>query len=319
MKVIRGLLTLPFAVCLVSASVAVPAARQKPIAPNTKTQAPKEPAQRARTMFGVRLASASTDLAAEVERLYGKSLSEIRSSGPGSILADSRVYNDGTPIVTTYTTPNVAEDTIVHELHHLKLIAQGFPEIIQVITPLFPDSVNALLADFIHELNEGLHDGIFFPRMRRDGYTPEGAHPRIDDASQANDLQYPINLIEEWMKQQFRAVAYFTFARALDVATLARVENWYELKGWAQELAVGKQMARAASVLTERRTFDACEVAAVVQACFAVLDRFNNGSVAWRYSVVAKFSQRRGMIRFNLLVASILPPHSDREKVAGCR
>jgi hypothetical protein len=82
-------------------------------------------------MFGVRLSSASADLAAEVEQLYRKSLSEIRSYGPGSILAHSQVYNDGTPMITTYTSPNVAEDTIVHELHHLKLIAQGFPEIIQ--------------------------------------------------------------------------------------------------------------------------------------------------------------------------------------------
>jgi hypothetical protein len=274
-------------------------------------------------MFGVRLGAASADLAGEVERLYGKPLSEIRSYRPDSISADARVNNDGTPMITTYTTPNVAEDTIVHELHHLKLIAEGFPEIIQVITPLFPDSVNAILTDFIHDLNEGLHDGIFFPQMRRAGYTPEGAHPRIDDASQANDLQYPwspeiINLIDEWMKQQFRAVTYFTFARALDGSTLARVENWYKLKGWTQELAAGKQMARAASVLSERRTFDVCEVAAVVQACFAALDRFNNGSVAWRYAVVAKFSQRRGLIQFNLLVASILPPHSDREKVGGC-
>lgn len=78
-----------------------------------------EAADELRKMFGVKLRPAAVSLLKEVEKLYGKPVKAEEYELVG-FHGRTRIDEDGTPVIILNRSTGKTEETIVHELFHLK-------------------------------------------------------------------------------------------------------------------------------------------------------------------------------------------------------
>lgn len=81
-----------------------------------------------REMFGVKLRPSGVDLLGEVEKFYGKPVHEEERQLAG-FHGQTRVDADGTPVLILNRSTGKKEESIVHELFHLRMIGEGSPTI----------------------------------------------------------------------------------------------------------------------------------------------------------------------------------------------
>lgn len=123
--------------------------------------------QLTRSMFGVRLNAKTSSLLAEVEQLYGKPIRQEWLAADHPMSGNSKVADDGTPIIYINPSHGRKLDVIVHELYHFKLRSRGYP----VVMWLFPRYLDteANRASF-EQLRQQLYDPIlhyvFYPEVR---------------------------------------------------------------------------------------------------------------------------------------------------------
>ena len=122
-------------------------------------------------MFGIKLRPEAVKLREDVERFFGTPILEERRSDPKSrYYAGAGFAPSGAPQITLFREVT-DEASVVHELLHLKLIAEGFPflkftlpiEFINVPTTRFLQIVQS-------HIDDTLQHRLFFPEMRRMGY-----------------------------------------------------------------------------------------------------------------------------------------------------
>jgi hypothetical protein len=118
----------------------------------------------------VTLSRAAVDLLREVERIYGKQVAAEKTALPGDTWASSRIDDDGTPRVRVAPPGEGDESTIVHELLHLKLRAEGAP-VFYWLSDGGEKALDALIA-VQGQLYDAIQHRAFAPEMRRLGFEP---------------------------------------------------------------------------------------------------------------------------------------------------
>lgn len=206
-----------------------------------------------RKLFGIELRPSAQALLNEVENLYGKRVIEqdninIKTkSGIGD--AGSRVLIDGSPIITINYNSGKNEDSIVHELFHLKLYAQGYstaPGIrIGNTGKTFDTSI------FVHAIMGFIHDplqhSLFFPKMRKMGFDPDkGQRDTVSKAIREGKFELLDNL-SPIDTDRFLAMYYFQFSMHFtDTKLLSDMTRLFKRAGWIKPLAMGEAMLRIA-------------------------------------------------------------------------
>src|SRR3989338_8254912 len=119
------------------------------------------------TLFGIELSFSASELHASVVRHFGKPILEEQTHNwPAEARGRSRVNPDGTPLITINTATGRTQSTIVHELFHLWLRTEGFPE-------LEVQGGNAITKQFLGALFCSIKHSIFFPTMRLQDLDPD--------------------------------------------------------------------------------------------------------------------------------------------------
>jgi hypothetical protein len=129
-------------------------------------------------LFGIPLNEHGTLLLEKVEKIYGMSVKE-EWLPENQQAGNSKVDNDGSPIVFINPKLGLNLDVIVHELYHFIQRDEGFP----VIEWLMPNEMlNEANTKALHQLNMQIHDPIlhymFFPIIRNWGMNPNGSIER---------------------------------------------------------------------------------------------------------------------------------------------
>ena len=198
-------------------------------------------------MFGLTLSPDAASLKTEVERSFTKTIREERLdediflSPAASLQAQSSIEPDGTPVVRINTSRGVTERTIVHELFHLKLRAEGFP------SPVFdrrqPEVANLNIESLWNMLRDPIEHAIFFPKMRELGYDPDAdVRADLEKAMRDGDFADPAPL----SKQDFLTLLYFkALLEVTDTELLSRLNGWYSAKGWTRAIEIAEKLKQA--------------------------------------------------------------------------
>jgi hypothetical protein len=119
-----------------------------------------------RTLAGVQLSPAATKLLDRVEKLYGIPVNAVENSNlPAFAHARCYVKYEGTPEIEIDPKIGMNEETIVHELMHLSLFAEGVPDLILL-------SGDPAVQGFITDVADQVEHAYFFPTMRELGIDP---------------------------------------------------------------------------------------------------------------------------------------------------
>jgi hypothetical protein len=188
-------------------------------------------------MFGIKLRPEAAKIKAEVERYYkSKIVESMERSGTTIFEASSGFDNRGAPKITLFREPT--EVDIVHELLHLKLLAEGFPVVNFTINfDLDAASVADWLRLFTY-IRDTVEHRIMYARMRKMGFEPFAA----DRAGLEQVMQGRRQLFTPSDKHflMTSALIYFKVAVEQDNQEfLGRFYNWYVSKGIKENAHIG--------------------------------------------------------------------------------
>jgi hypothetical protein len=224
--------------------------------------------------FGLTLSPKSLELWNEISRRYGKPIDE-------ETMDFSWTNEYGRASVDPYGTPMISlsepgrEEYLVHELMHLKLLLEGYPE--RLVWSGNCPSDEDLLGTLSMNLKDIIEHWIFTPQMLAMGLAPD---PEI-----TNDI---MNAIQQ---DRYRggddlpveALASFYF-RSLTLPNQSELTDqlaaWYRRKGWTEALDLGNQMF---AFLNSVRPTTAGETVAVFLQCANILfrDRISFNEDGW--------------------------------------
>lgn len=201
-------------------------------------------------LFGVKLGTEAAKLLAEVESLYGRPVVEKdltntnQKDGIGD--AGSNILQDGSPVIIVNTTTDKDEKSIVHELYHLKLFAQGYSQ-----PPPIWDGKGYSNASFTHLISALIYDplthSLIFPEMRRMGIDPDKAQREtVKQAIKDREFESVKSRTPSEGKR-FLAMYYFEFSMNLaDTNLLSEMRELYKTAGWTEALDKGMKMVSLA-------------------------------------------------------------------------
>jgi len=235
-----------------------------------------------RTLFSVPLRGSASHLLAEIEDRYGARVQEawVDTLTPSNRLAEADVLADGSPIIRVVRsfskqTPASLEETLVHELFHLRLIADGFPALDLSIDygSVVPDAhmrrVNEQVTRTIQvSLWDPILHFIFYPEMRGMGFDPSFVNTEeFLTRRRKNDLS-GLETHTDQLQYYYNAALEFG-----DRAEAALLSQWYKERGWAASAEEGAAIARLVTSAHPTSPHDAVEVLA------RVVERVNTGKV----------------------------------------
>ena len=177
-------------------------------------------------------------LLAEVEEKYAKKVvtEAIRGWKPTDH-GTASVTKDGTPVIQLSAATGGTEATVVHELFHLKLKADGFPATRYILATNIENKQNReFLAAVDLMLFETIEHWIFYPEMRAMGIDPS---PELTAVAESGDYK-------TLDQNDFRKLAlYYLRANLLieDQAILSVMTEWYHDNQRAALGAAGRLMA----------------------------------------------------------------------------
>lgn len=221
-------------------------------------------------IFGIKLRSSSSVLLAEVESLFGKAVcvklmrdrdgcTNLMLDSEGYIKAHSKVAQDGTPVILLDDS-HQTEEVLVHELFHLKLFANGFPELKAGMWVNQDDEINS---KFIYQLEALIRDTIqhwrFYPEMRRMGFRHHlGGVQEFKSAMERGHFEN-VTTGNEWLfLPLFYYKAYLEFSD--EKKLLAQIDEWYKAKKWDYYAKIGDelvQVIKELKPLTPQTEYDA--------------------------------------------------------------
>ncbi len=192
-------------------------------------------------IFGVKLKPASTKLLSEVEKLAKVEIREFTCSDKGGETVGYSGVDKYGPFIVLSDKRGISEDTIVHELFHLRLILKGFPklqtcETEKVVDPLATEYANL----FCKDINNGLHHWAFYPEMRSMGLTPQDGYSRWGQIDLRSDFPGITNRL---LLREERVLFFFECSLEIpEQSILDHLAQWYESKGWIDELKTVREM-----------------------------------------------------------------------------
>jgi len=125
-----------------------------------------------REVFGVRLRPAAVSLLKEVEKLYGKPVKGEEYELVG-FHGRTRIDEDGTPVIVLNRSTGKTEETIVHELFHLKMIGEGSPTISFTLPAATSEYQQERILWMERQLRGAIQHWMFYPQMKRMGLKPD--------------------------------------------------------------------------------------------------------------------------------------------------
>jgi hypothetical protein len=251
-------------------------------------------------MFGIDLSPGAKQLIAEVEKAFGKPMleQEVATWEPGHY-GEASVAPDGRPTVTINSATGRTEATIVHEVFHLKLRAEGFAILGFEFPPGKNTQANREFMSWIsHHLRDPIQHSIFYPLMRKMGADPDAElKTEFDEALKRNDFLG----LSDATKREALALYYLKAGLQLnDAETLQRIKSWYKKKGWRDALKLGKKLLDV--VLEARPTTPEDEIVVFVRCMNLLLGRQAKFKLSgWEDVAMGTFNQRGVVIK-------ILPP-----------
>jgi len=259
---------------------------------------PKANAETRGILFGIFLRPESIKLLAEVERLSGKQVREyMEQDSGGETVAFSFIEADGTPFITIRGERGLNEDTIVHELFHLKMIVKGFPILVTCPTPDISNPNVIEYAKFVRaNVDNAIQHWMFYPEIRRMGLKPQDGYDKLATVNQSNDW----NDLTEFNKREGRILRFFR--NTLEINEPPILENlvrWYKSKGWNEELEVGQRMVM---LVKNAYLSNPQNVVQIIKRCLKELDRKD-----FRLEIGRVAIQSRGTYKVNFAYIDIVP------------
>jgi hypothetical protein len=193
------------------------------------------------SLFGIKLRPKAVELLAEVEKLAQTSINEfICADEGGEIVATSNIYEHG-PYIMLSEKRGLNEDTIVHELFHLRLILKGFPSFEpwdrQAVVDTGVVDYPELICRYI---NNAIHHWIFYPEMRSFGLTPQDGYSKFPDRLRRFGFPY---IVGPSLYREERIL--FLFRTSLEIPErdfLDAMITQYELNGWSEDVKTAQEM-----------------------------------------------------------------------------
>ncbi len=188
------------------------------------------------TLCGIALSSSSLTLFRDVETRLGKAV-RCETHLEFGILGASDVAADGTPEIVLDTFEGRTEENLVHELFHLQLHAEGFPQHFRVKSPR--TTKNERLQQVAEQLGFLIEHRLFYPQMRRMGFDPTGQYRTALENSLSQEKLYGAP------RPAARTVSYAEISLLIhDPVLTRRVEKRYLRHGWTDQLNRGKELTR---------------------------------------------------------------------------
>jgi hypothetical protein len=252
-------------------------------------------------MFGIELSPPAQQLLREVEAAYGESVLEKEvDTWEASHYGESSVTSDGTPAVTINTSTGRTEATIVHELLHLKLRAEGFP----ILAFEFPAGKNTqanreYMAWIGFHLRDPIQHWIFYPQIRDIGIDPDAELKAEFEAALERGNFVNLNAAT---KREALTLYYLKAALQLnDPDMVNRIVRWYKKKEWKKSLILGEKLVQV--VLNSRPQTPKEEISVFLQCLNLLLRGAAKFELAeWKTETWGTFNQ-------TLAIIKILPLH----------
>lgn len=181
-----------------------------------------------------------------VEKHYGKRVREDVVDLPQERIAYSIVEVDGTPVVQINSSTQPSEHTIIHELFHLKMEADGYAVLAYNPPPNQDrEQFRRLMETWIHPyVRDTILHSLFYSAMRQMGLEP------------ATELRAKVErfILEDRMDGNFEKSAtgtqmlmivltYYKAALELDDGKLTdRLSQWYQKKAWGDQLRIAQNL-----------------------------------------------------------------------------
>lgn len=253
-------------------------------------------------LFGISVRKQTIHLVRSVENLYGKPLcvalyknksdcGTLTGETVGDPYGSASVSLEGSPVILL-AEKRRNESTLVHELFHLKLTAEGYPTLeYHVDYNLKPDVVNLIVL----VVSTALEHRVFYGEMRKMGLDPDEFERReLDDLISGKTAS---TAVVSDVQVKNRAAGYFRTAIECGAGckrekTMDRLSSWYEAKGWDASLTAARQLID----LVESKPTDSPK--ALTDTTFACVSKLLTGQVVitsmeWK-------SERRGKIIQNV-------------------
>ena len=188
-------------------------------------------AESCREVLGVKLTPAGGRLLRRVEEACGKSLVARRAS-LATNMAEAGIRADGTPIIEVHPGVAVTEELLVHELSHMELQIERFPAVF-FWGPPDVTSDTTLLGWLRSNVLDVIQHRVFYPRLRRMGYTPDVA--RIEEIRLIIERGTFVGVVStaDLASRYFRIVM-----EVANTKVISSVTEWYRDRGWSGALAL---------------------------------------------------------------------------------
>ena len=178
-------------------------------------------------LFGVQLNDGAKSLLAEVEQLFGKQVREewLDETDPRYGSGNSKVGDDGTPIIYINPSHGRKIDVIVHELYHFKLRDRGYP-VIRWLYPKYMDieANRAAFAQLILQLHDPILHYIFYSELRAWTINPgKTFEEHTKQALKDHTLVSTITNMDE------KAIGLYYFTIRLEISDLVLFKQLIEL------------------------------------------------------------------------------------------
>jgi len=194
------------------------------------------------SLFGVTLTGHAQAILKKVEQIYEKEVREEWMPVSSSQAGNSKVGDDGAPIIYIHPSTGRNVSTIVHELYHFVQRAEGYPAIMWLM-PVTMDTKENQLA--FHQLAQQLYDPIlhyaFFDTLISLNIRPNepfelGTRQVLQNGT--------LDSIFETMDKRAIALYYFKARLELkDAALLEQIVVLLNIKNKDEGLALGQKIA----------------------------------------------------------------------------
>jgi len=211
-----------------------------------------------RTMFRLQLSTQASKLLSETEEKYGKSVREEEVKDLDGF-GQSEIDKDGTPVIRINPSKGRTESTIVHELFHLKLRSEGWPNIGYLFTA--GDNTDSNI-QFLKWIDANLYDAIlhwlFYPQMSTMEVNPNAEEKAQFEQSLRADKYEGLNPATE---RESLALYYLkAHLEVNDRQLLVQITDWYKRKEWFQPLRIGEVLIQLVKEANPRTPEDSISV-----------------------------------------------------------
>jgi hypothetical protein len=201
-----------------------------------RTSGPRE------SLFGIKLRPKAIRLLIEVETLARAPIQEfICTDNGGATVGESNIDENG-PYIRVSATRGINENTIVHELFHLRLILKKFPQ----LTPWVSQAdVEIGIADYVYlvcrYLNPVIHHWMFYPEMRRMGLIPQDGYSKTPE--RLAQFGFPYEVKAALYREERILFLFELFLEIPEREIIDAIARQYDLNGWNEEARTAQKMA----------------------------------------------------------------------------